>query len=593
MGRRLALLIATYDYQDRGLRQLIAPAHDAQALATVLRDPQVAGFDVTVMENKPHHQVGEAVGEFYRDRRAGDLTLLYFSGHGLKDDSGQLYLAMTDTRRGNLRFTALSAENINHAVEGCLSQRNILILDCCYSGAYPVGMTPKASTTEAHTLDHFHGRGRTVLTASDSTQYAFEGDQLRGEATQSVFTRYLVEGLREGTADLDWDGDITVDELYTYTYQRVVEETPQQRPKKLDEVQGRTVIAKNINWTLPDRLRRLADSPYSGARLNAIEELERLYRTGNELVREHVRVEIQRIQRLAAEDNESVVAAAAAALLRPEGATSTSSPADPRSRPTYAPTAANLPDTAPDAPILSNLRGSTAESEGNEKGGSRHKHSDLSHAAQEQALGIEEAGNDQTEHVLNPDGAENSTSPSHSWQRYAQGVIFGIGCLLVLLAVAFLVWLPITDHRHNLATNPTAGSKPRYQFRSDAIEMQYDELTQLDSITTSFLAVEHDTRYLHVVPTLVSLSPRCTLDTSVTFSFSSNDTAEPKEATGVLTENIRSHIVEYFRVGKPTEIQFRASLKGPPDCTARIMLKDAMLHSLPPLLHSLAINSMA
>jgi hypothetical protein len=32
MARRLALLIATYDYQDAGLRRLTAPAHDAQAL---------------------------------------------------------------------------------------------------------------------------------------------------------------------------------------------------------------------------------------------------------------------------------------------------------------------------------------------------------------------------------------------------------------------------------------------------------------------------------------------------------------------------------------------------------------------------------
>lgn len=77
MGRRLALLIATYQYQDSGLRQLTAPAHDADAPAKVLRDPAIAGFEVTTLVNEPHYVVGPAIGSFYRDRRRDDLTLLY------------------------------------------------------------------------------------------------------------------------------------------------------------------------------------------------------------------------------------------------------------------------------------------------------------------------------------------------------------------------------------------------------------------------------------------------------------------------------------------------------------------------------------
>jgi WD40 repeat protein len=91
-----------------------------------------------------------------------------------------------------------------------------------------------------------------VLTSSDSTQYSFEGDQLDGEAVQSVFTRHLVAGLRDGSADLDRDGEITLDELYSYVHDRVVAEIPRQRPRKQDEVKGRLVIARNINWTPPE-----------------------------------------------------------------------------------------------------------------------------------------------------------------------------------------------------------------------------------------------------------------------------------------------------------------------------------------------------
>ncbi|MGH3873573.1 MAG: caspase, EACC1-associated type [Pseudonocardiaceae bacterium] len=167
MGRRLALLIATYQYQDTGLRRLTAPAHDAELLAAVLGDPDIAGFEVTTLINEPHHRVGAAIGDFYRDRRRDDLTLLYFTGHGVKDDDGRLYLAMADTRRDSLLFTALSAEQIDHAMSGCPSRRQVLILDCCYSGAFPAGRLAKADT-DVHALERFHGRGRTVLTASDA-----------------------------------------------------------------------------------------------------------------------------------------------------------------------------------------------------------------------------------------------------------------------------------------------------------------------------------------------------------------------------------------------------------------------------------------
>jgi uncharacterized caspase-like protein len=58
VGRRLALLIATYQYQDTGLRQLTTPAHDAEALAAVLRDPAIARFEVIMLINEPRHRVG-------------------------------------------------------------------------------------------------------------------------------------------------------------------------------------------------------------------------------------------------------------------------------------------------------------------------------------------------------------------------------------------------------------------------------------------------------------------------------------------------------------------------------------------------------
>ena len=84
--------------------------------------------------------VGDAIGDLYHTRRRDDLTLLYFTGHGLKDDHGRLYLAMTDTKRDRLRFTGLSAEQIDEAMESCLSVKK-----CWYSTAATVELFPLAA----------------------------------------------------------------------------------------------------------------------------------------------------------------------------------------------------------------------------------------------------------------------------------------------------------------------------------------------------------------------------------------------------------------------------------------------------------------
>jgi YVTN family beta-propeller protein len=312
MGRRLGLLIATYEYDDTGLRQLRTPAQDAEALAQVLEDPRIAGFEVRVLLNAPTHEVGLAISEFYDGSTRDDLTLLYFTGHGLKDDNGRLYLAMKNTRRDNLRFTGLSAELIDEAMTESPSRQKVLILDCCYSGAY---QQRAKSDSAVHTLEKFQGRARTVLTASDSTQYAFEGDTIHGEAAQSVFTRHLVAGLRDGGADLDHDGDITLDELYGYVYDRVTAEQPNQRPKRLDNVEGRTVIAANVNWSLPPHLVAAVNSRIGEDRLAATAALGKLLRSTNPAVRRTAR---EQLESLAGDDDPEVAETAQARLDAPE-----------------------------------------------------------------------------------------------------------------------------------------------------------------------------------------------------------------------------------------------------------------------------------
>ena len=313
VGRRVALLVATDRYRDTGLSRLAAPASDARQLAAVLRDTRIAGFEVTTLYNKPHYVVGRAIGDFYRDRRGNDLTVLYFTGHGVKDEDGQLYLAMTDTDRENLPFTGVPSEQIRAAMEGSRSRQKVLVLDCCYAGAFPVGLGIKGDPA-VHALEQLGGRGCVVLTSSDAMQLSFERNQVTetGPASlrsgpSSLFTRFLIEGLRTGKADLDGDGDITLDELYSYVHDRVTDEQPLQRPKKKEDIEGRICFAQNIYWTVPSRISDAANSPYPPGKLSALEELRSLHYRGNAIVKQRV---LETVRLLAGDDSKSVSGAA-------------------------------------------------------------------------------------------------------------------------------------------------------------------------------------------------------------------------------------------------------------------------------------------
>jgi Tol biopolymer transport system component len=319
-GARTALIVASYEYEDPGLRRLRAPARDAEALAEVLSDPAIGGFDVRTVLNEPAHSITLAVEEFFADRQADDLLLLHFSCHGVKDEDGDLYFAAANTRLGLLDATAVAADVVNRRMNRTRSRRVVLLLDCCYAGAFERGMTTRGGTS-LDLEERLGGRGRAVITASTAMEYAFEGQQLAQapEGRPSVFTSALVEGLRSGEADEDLDGLIGLDELYEYIYDKVRAETPHQTPSKWAfGFQGELYIARRSTpvttaTPLPDELREAIDSSFAGVRESVIRELERL------LLGRHVGLALaarQALEHLTVDDSRKVAAAAADVLAR-------------------------------------------------------------------------------------------------------------------------------------------------------------------------------------------------------------------------------------------------------------------------------------
>jgi uncharacterized caspase-like protein len=260
-GTRAALLIATNRYADAALRELRSPAGDAQALADVLRDH--GSFDVRQpLLDEPHHVLSLQLEDFFSDREKDDLLLLYISCHGVLFEDGRLYFATSNTQLSRLRATAISAEYVNELMRTSAARSTVLLLDCCNSGAATRGMVAKGGPIPFD--KQFPARGRIILTASSTTEYSWEGDSISGEGRSSVFTEEVVEGLRSRSADLDGDGLVTVQELYSYVAARVKERTPNQNPMKtgLDE-QGQLVLAsfQDEDRLADASLRRLVSRP--------------------------------------------------------------------------------------------------------------------------------------------------------------------------------------------------------------------------------------------------------------------------------------------------------------------------------------------
>ena len=140
MNRRLALIIGSSEYKDAKFSRLVAPTADICGLSKILQNPNVGNFnEVLVLENEPVVTVLRAIAYFYAQKKHDDLLLMYFSGHGLRDDRGDLYLACGDTEYDLLSVTAIPATFITHEMDGSNSRRQILILDCCHSGSFAQG----------------------------------------------------------------------------------------------------------------------------------------------------------------------------------------------------------------------------------------------------------------------------------------------------------------------------------------------------------------------------------------------------------------------------------------------------------------------
>ena len=208
---------------------LETPVRDAEAVAKLLENR--FGYEVILRRD------GEATLEKLKELlyvelkervREESRLLFYFAGHGVAQDSIELegprgFLVPQDAT-SDVR-TQLPMEDVREALAGLPCRHLLVILDCCFSGAFHwAGRRPTYVPGELlyeeryqHWVRH---RARWALASAAHDEYALDvADRRRGQVgSHSPFAAALLAGL-QGEADLvpaGGDGVITLAELYAY-----------------------------------------------------------------------------------------------------------------------------------------------------------------------------------------------------------------------------------------------------------------------------------------------------------------------------------------------------------------------------------------
>jgi len=261
---KVALLIGVSEYNSgSGLESLPSAAEDVQAMQRVLlQSSEFTATNITVLINPEKHDVEEAIYQLFADRQKEDLLLFYFSGHGIKDETGKLYFSLPTTRKNQngslIKHTAIPATVLHESMNDSRSTCQVLVLDCCFSGAFAKGLTIK----DDGSIDisaQLGGRGRAIFTSSSSTEYSFHQESLK----LSIYTHFFVEGLGTGAADLDGDDLISADEMHTYVSREVRQVAPKMTPQFFPAEQGHKIyLARSVKDDLKKKIERELKLPF-------------------------------------------------------------------------------------------------------------------------------------------------------------------------------------------------------------------------------------------------------------------------------------------------------------------------------------------
>ncbi|MFF4600357.1 DUF4268 domain-containing protein [Amycolatopsis sp. NPDC001319] len=195
-----AVLIGTSDYESGDLQPLRGVHNNLVALERALTNPATGVFreDHCVVVDNPHSAKSFMTRLSITARRAQDVLLVYYAGHGiLSGPDGDLYLAVHETDEELADNTAVKFETIKNVIGNSVAKVRILILDCCFSGRAIGAMS---STSAA--VNQISAAGTFVLTSSSANRISRSVPGERYTAFTGALVNLLDAGLPQGNPEV-------------------------------------------------------------------------------------------------------------------------------------------------------------------------------------------------------------------------------------------------------------------------------------------------------------------------------------------------------------------------------------------------------
>ena len=221
--RLYALLVGVADYEDESLRLKYA-ADDAELLERILREKAARAFaGVEVRRFVDRKATKEAFLDGLRwlkdAMKPEDVGIIFFSGHGLRDDDGIFYMLPAEVKRRSIAATALDGALFKRKLAG-IKGKLVVMLDASHSGTVVKeagGERQLRPITDDFVREMVReDSGVIMMCSSTGNEVSFEDPQLG----HGLFTQALAEGL-SGQADSNKDGFVYLNELDAYLVNRV------------------------------------------------------------------------------------------------------------------------------------------------------------------------------------------------------------------------------------------------------------------------------------------------------------------------------------------------------------------------------------
>ncbi len=149
-------------------------------------------------ENATRRNVMAAFGDKFLPAvtRDGDLVAIYVATHGTpanKDPGKRNFIVAYDTEADALYETGVDMDELYRRVkEGVRTDRALIVMDTCYSGAGIPGARGMDACANFDAAQVAQGFGHLVLSSSSPSERSWESKV----STNGVFTKYLLQNLR-------------------------------------------------------------------------------------------------------------------------------------------------------------------------------------------------------------------------------------------------------------------------------------------------------------------------------------------------------------------------------------------------------------